>query len=230
MKIPSIKALVPMKHDSERVPGKNHRLLLGKPLFHWILESLSDSKYIDEIIVNTDSKLIEQESARYSKVTTLWRPDFLRGKVGIRALIEYDLKHSQGEYYLQTHCTNPLLKSETIDNAIETFFTQSCHDSLFSVTPLHARFYWPDGNAVNHDPDSPNLRTQDLRPIYEENSCTYIFSRSMFDRRRHRLGENPFLFPIDPYEAIDIDEEFDFKLAEVLMKERLRLKEYKSRK
>ena len=221
MNIPKVKALVPMRHHSARVPGKNLRPLCGRPLFHWIMESLSNSPYIDEIIINTDSEQIAEDATRNFDVTIVWRPDHLLGEmVGIQPLIEYDIANSEGEYYLQTHSTNPLLKTETINHAIETFFSQTEHDSLFTVTPLHTRFYWPDGRPVNHDPDNL-IRTQDLPPIYEENSCIYLFSRAMFDQRKHRLGQRPLMFPIDRFEAVDIDEEFDFTIADILMARRL---------
>ncbi len=221
MNIPPVKALVPMKHHSERVPGKNMRPFCGRPLFHWIMESLSRSRYIVEIIINTDSVEIANDAQRNFDVTILMRPDYLRGDmVPIQPLIEYDLAHSGGEFYLQTHSTNPLLRTETIDRAIEAFFGQRAHDSLFSVTPVQTRFYWPDGTAVNHDPDVL-LRTQDLPPIYEENSCIYIFSRTVFNARKHRFGEHPMMFPMDRFEAVDIDEEFDFFIAESLMAKRM---------
>jgi N-acylneuraminate cytidylyltransferase len=113
-----------------------------------------------------------------------------------------------------------MVTTATIDRAIEAFFAQRGHDSLFTVTPLHTRFYWPDGRAVNHDPEVL-LRTQDLPPMYEENSCLYLFSREVFARRGHRLGSRPMMFPMDRYEAVDIDEEFDFAVAEALMRQRL---------
>lgn len=218
MDIPKIKALVPMKGHSERVPNKNIRLLAGKPVFHWIMEALSKSKYIDEIIVNTDSPEIAKSAKENFNVTVLERPDFLLGDmVSIQPLIAYDLSQTNGDYYLQTHSTNPLVKTETINKAIETFFSQKEHDALFSVTSIKSRFYWPDGKAINHDPKLL-IRTQDLEPIYEENSCLYIFSREANERVTNRLGSKPLMFPIDPLEAGDIDNIEDFYWAEFLLK------------
>lgn len=218
MEIPIIKALVPMKGNSERVPNKNIRLLAGKPTFHWILDSLSKSKYIDEIIINTDSDEISKNASSNFDVTILERPDFLLGdKVSIQPLIEYDLSHSKGEYYLQTHSTNPLLTTETIDNAIEMFFSQKKYDTLFSVTPVKTRFYWKNGLGINHNPKHL-IRTQDLEPIYEENSCFYIFSKETNQNTKNRLGENPLMYPINRLEAVDIDDIDDFYWAEYLLK------------
>jgi len=214
MKIPLVKALVPMKHHSERVKNKNFREIGGKPLFHWILESLSRSKYIDEIIINTDSDLIAEDASKNFNVTILKRPDYLLGDmVSMAPLTKYDLSKTDGNFYLQTHSTNPLLTTNTINKAIETYFSLQHHDSLFTVTSLKTRFYWQNGRSINHDPDNL-IRTQDLPVIYEENSCIYIFSREMFNSRGHRLGKNPYMMPIDRIEAIDIDDESDFLMAE----------------
>jgi len=221
MDIPKIKALVPMKGYSERVPRKNMRLLAGKPCLHWILGTLSECKYIDEIIVNTDSEEIAAEATSNFDVTILKRPDFLLGDmVTIQPLIAYDLSQTSGEYYLQTHSTNPLITLKTIEKGIETFFSQNEHDSLFSVTEIKQRYYWPDGSGVNHDPRKL-LRTQDLTPIYHENSCFYIFSRETNIKTQSRLGSNPIMFPIDRLEAADIDDMDDFYWAEFLLKQRL---------
>lgn len=221
MGIPKIKALVPMKGHSERVPNKNIRMLSGKPVFHWIMESLSKSKYVDEIIINTDSCEIAKNATDNFKVTILNRPDFLLGDmISIQPLIEYDLSKTNGEYYLQTHSTNPLLTTRTIDLAIETYFAQQINDALFSVTEVKTRFYWPDGTGINHDPKHL-IRTQDLKPIYEENSCFYIFSKETNNRVKNRLGSNPIMFPIDKLEAVDIDTIEDFYWAEFLMERKL---------
>ena len=135
--------------------------------------------WIEEIIINTDSEEIAENAEKNFSVTIHERPNYLLGDmVTIQPLIVYDLKNSDGTVYLQTHSTNPLLRTDTIDTALETYFTLGPNDSLFSVTPVQSRFYWEDGSGINHDTNNL-LRTQDLKPIYEENSCLYIFSREI---------------------------------------------------
>ena len=96
------------------------------------------------------------------------------------------------------------------------FFSQKKHDSLFSVTEVKTRFYWPNGNGINHNPKIL-IRTQDLDPIYEENSCFYIFSKETNEKIGNRLGSNPLMFPINKLEAVDIDNREDLYLAEFLL-------------
>ncbi len=223
MKIPQVTALVPMKGHSERVPNKNIRPLMGKPAFHWIMETLSSSKYINEILVNTDSEEIgENAKLNFNKVKVLPRPDFLIGDmVSIQPLIEYDIEQTDAEYFLQTHSTNPLLSVESIDRSIELYFSQNKYDSVFSVTEVKQRFYWPDGGGVNHDP-KVLIRTQDLEPIYHENSCFYIFSKETNRKIKNRLGSNPLMYPIERLEAADIDDMEDFYWAEFLLDRKLK--------
>ena len=222
MKIPKITALVPMKGHSERIPDKNIKPIAGKPCFHWILEALKNSKYINKIVINTDSEEIAKSARENFEVKILIRPDFLIGDmISIQPLIEYDISQTDGEFYLQTHSTNPLVTVETIDKAIETFFNQNDHDALFSVTPIQTRLYWSNGKGINHDPKHL-IRTQDLEPIYEENSCIYIFSKTTNRITKNRLGSNPMMFTMDRLEAADIDNMEDFYWAEFLLLRKLK--------
>ncbi len=220
----SITALVPMKGHSERMPGKNTRLLCGAPLFHWILDSLCQSEYVVDIVVDTDDDAIADDvQKRFSRVTLLSRPEDIRGDyVPMNAIIKYDLTQCRGDHFIQTHSTNPLLTGGTIDAAIARYFDGlGTYDSLFSVTRHQARMYWQDGRPINHDPEEL-LPTQLLDPIYEENSNFYVFSKASFAQSGdRRIGLRPQMFDVNPLEAVDIDEEQDFVLATILMKQRL---------
>lgn len=218
---PPISALLAMKGHSERVPRKNLRPLAGRPLFFWIVDALLSSGVIDQVVVDTDSEEIAEVASRNFPVKILMRPERLHGDmVTINPLIEFELSETPGEIFLQTHATNPLLTPQTIRRAVECFLESPDNDSLFSVTPVQSRFFFEDGRPINHDPEVL-IRTQDLPPIYEENSCIYVFTRTAFEARRNRIGARPRLFPMDRLEAVDIDTEFDFKLADFLMTQRL---------
>ena len=220
MEYPSITALLPMKAHSERVANKNVRPFCGRPLFHWVMGELSRSEYVTHIVVDTDSEEIARSASDNFAVTILMRPERLWGDmVGITPLIDFELSQVEGEVFLQTHSCNPLLTAETIDAAIKAFVESPEHDSLFAVTPVQKRFFWSSGAPVNHDPANM-LGTQDLEPLLEENSNMYLFTRESFQRHRHRIGANPIMFEMDALEAVDIDEESDFTLAEALMRAR----------
>jgi len=216
-------ALVPMRHHSQRVKGKNYRELAGKPLFHHILDTLKSCSEIDSIVVDTDSPIImERVRSQYPEIVLLERPDFLRDDtVPMNEILMYDTAQVEADFYLQTHSTNPLLKAESISKAVQTLLANyPAYDSLFSVTRLQTRLWDQLGRAINHNP-AVLLQTQDLPPVYEENSCIYIFERKNLAEKRNRLGYRPYLFEIDPSEAWDIDEELDFEIADLLMRKRL---------
>ena len=213
-------ALMPMKGESERVPNKNMRDFNGQPLCSVMLDKLVASDLIDQVLINTDSNLIKNFiESRYDKVKIIERPLELRGNdVSMNKIIDYDISQCSADLYLQTHSTNPLLREETITTAIETFIeNKSNKDSLFSVTRFQTRFYTENGEALNHDPEVL-IKTQDLPVLYEENSCIYIFTKEAFEKSKRRIGDNPILFEIDQLEAVDIDVEEEFVLAEKLHK------------
>ena len=218
-------ALVPMRHHSQRVSGKNYRDLAGKPLYQHIIETLLAVPEINEIVVDTDSEpVMNGLSENFPQVKIINRPEHLRADdIPMNEILIHDTEQFPADFYLQTHSTNPLLKSETISRAIKLLITNYPQkDSLFSVTRWQTRFYDQNGNAVNHDPKEL-IQTQNLPPMYEENSCIYIFTRENLIAKRHRISDNAMMFEIPRLEAVDIDEASDFQIADVLMRQRLGL-------
>ena len=220
---PSIVALVPMRHRSERVPGKNYRPFAGRPLYHHIVTGLTACPLISEVAIDTDSPMIMGDAKQhFPQVRLLQRPEHLRaGTIPMNDILLYDISQVAADFYLQTHSTNPLLRTETITRAIELFLSNyPGQDSLFGVTRLQTRLWDQKGCPINHNP-IVLLRTQDLPPVYEENSNLYIFTRHTLETRHNRIGERPLMFEVDRLEAWDIDEELDFQVAEFLYLKRL---------
>jgi CMP-N-acetylneuraminic acid synthetase len=169
--------------------------------------------------VDTDSQPIMQGLRQYfPSVRILERPESLQGDaISMNDILLYDTSQVEADYYLQTHATNPLLRPSTISYAIQSMLAHvPSYDSLFSVTRRQVRLWDAKGRAINHDPDVL-IQTQDLPPVYEENSCLYIFTRQVLLQRHNRLGHSPFMFVMNPAEAWDIDEPLDFDIAEFLM-------------
>ena len=215
-----VTAFVPMRHASARVPGKNYRPFAGRPLYHHIVSTLLAVPYVERVIIDTDSPTITDDArAEFGEsVYVQERPQHLLGEfASIHEILIFDADAvGATELCLHTHSTNPLLRASTISHAIETFVkARPRYDSLFTVTPRQVRFYWPDGRPINHDPDNL-IRTQDLPEVYEENSCLYLFERSVLTQRRNRIGERPMMYPISGDETVDIDDEDSWRLAQAL--------------
>lgn len=219
MRNKKVVALLPMKANSERVKGKNFRQLAGKPLFQWILDALLDNKDIDQVVINTDAKhiLIENGLVESDRVIIRERkPELCGDLVSMNLILADDINNVPADIYLMTHTTNPLITSLTINNALQAFEQNlDKHDSLFTVNKVQTRFYREDMTPVNHDPDNL-IRTQDLEPWYEENSCLFVFTADSFSKTNARIGEKPMFYVTPALESVDIDEPEDWEMASAL--------------
>ena len=213
----NINAILPMRAGSQRVKGKNERIINGKYLYEYIVDTLLHAKLVGNIIINTDITSVSNKYSENKKIIIIERSDHLTGNCNMNNVIDDTLKHTDKDIIIQVHATNPLLKKETIDNAIYTFIrNQKINDSLFGVTKVQKRFWSEDCTPINHNfEDEPT--TQNLEPYFEENSCIYIFSQESFYKNKNRIGAKPYLFEISRVEAWDIDEEEDFEIAKILL-------------
>ena len=213
-------ALLPMKGNSERIPGKNFKDFLGRPLFRWILDTLLSVEEIDEVVINTDAraKFAEIGLKDSDRVRIRDRRKEICGDLtSMNLVLADDVANVEAGTYLMTHSTNPLLSASTIREALVRYRSarEQGYDSLFTVNRFQSRFYRQDGSPVNHDPKNL-LRTQDLPTLYEENSVLYAFSRESFQKIGARIGEKPVMFETPPFESVDIDDQRGWKLAELL--------------
>jgi CMP-N-acetylneuraminic acid synthetase len=206
-----------MKANSERVPNKNFKLIGGKPLYYWMLETIMAIEIIDRVIVNTDAnqELFSNFSGSKKLVIRSRKPSLRGDLVSMNRIIEDDILSDS------THTTNPLISTKTLNNAINIFMkrNKNKYDSLFSATKFQGRFYYEESLAINHNPNEL-LRTQDLPSVYLENSCIYLFEKSIFLNTKTRIGKKPILFETPQLESIDIDTEDDWYLANLLISDK----------
>lgn len=215
-----IVAIVPMRHDSKRVPGKNYRPMGDRPLYHHIVHTLLQVPQVSQVVIDTDSDLIRFDAARnFPQVKVVDRPAQLRADtVPMNDVLLNTIAKFDADLYLQTHSTNPLLSSRTIHEGIDRFLQHfPMYDSCFGVTRVQSRLWDQLCRPVNHNP-AILLRTQDLPPIYEENSCLYLFTRDTLRQQHNRIGVRPMMLEISRREAMDIDEEEDFLIAEMMFR------------
>ena len=217
--MPKVNVILPIRSGSKRIVNKNIKLINNKPLYQFIVHTLKNCKYIEKIIINTDYEIIYDRYRNDKKVNVIKRKDHLKGNCNINYVIKSTLEETSGNYFLQTHVTNPLLKSDTIDNAIELYFKNiEKYSCLFSVHKVQKRFWDSNAEPINHNyTDEPT--TQSLETYYEENSCLYIFSRESFLINDNRIdNNNKKMFEISKKESWDIDDEDDFVMVSKLLK------------
>jgi CMP-N-acetylneuraminic acid synthetase len=213
-----------MKGHSERVPGKNFRPIAGKPLVKWILDSLIEVDAITKVVINTDARELLEEIGVVDSDRVLIRDrkqELCGDMVSMNLILQDDITAVEADSYLMTHTTNPLISAATLLDAIDHIEKNDEADSLFSVNRIQTRFYKGDGEAVNHDPDNL-IRTQDLEPWFEENSCLYLFTQGSFAKTGARIGKHPMMYETPPSESLDIDEPYQWFLAEAVLEKRER--------
>ncbi|MGB0370931.1 MAG: acylneuraminate cytidylyltransferase family protein [Opitutales bacterium] len=213
-------ALLPMKANSERIRGKNFKAFNGKPLFRWMLDKLYSMPEVERIVINTDARhiLAEHGLTEDNKIQIRDRKQELLGDfTSMNRIIEDDIGAVDSEAYLMTHTTNPLLRVETMRNALALYYRNvgSGFDSVFATKKIQGRFYDSECNPINHDPNVLT-RTQDIAPWFEDVSNFYLFSRSSFKSSKARIGSSPKMYVMDPMESMDIDDIETWNFAEIL--------------
>jgi CMP-N-acetylneuraminic acid synthetase len=202
--------------NNQRLPGKNTMLLNGRPTCDYIFETISNVKNIDEKYVYCSDEAIipyikpyEEKGLRYLK-----RDKYLDGfQVKGLEIIDSFVKDVDADIYILTHVTQPFTKRESIKNALEKVVSGE-YDSAFSAVVLQD-YMWKNGKPFNYDMKNI-VRTQDLEPIYMETGAFFIFRKEVFTKLGQRIGNKPYIYEIDQFEAVDIDTAEDFEFAKVV--------------
>ncbi len=213
-----IVAVVPAKGRSTRIPGKNLRMLAGKPLVAHILGALQRCSMIDELYLDSESGAIQQLGADLGVDIIDRPPELASDTTNGNDLLLHAADCVQADIYVQAFATAPLLRTETIDAAIDCLLRSPENDSLFTVIRENSLFWDSERRPVNYDPRQLP-RGQDLAPFYRETTGLYAIRRQALLARKCRIGDCPILFPVDFVEAVDIDYEHDFRMAEFLAAE-----------
>ena len=206
-------AFVPIRLNSKRVVGKNLKMLGGKPLMCYILDTLANIKKIDEVYVYCSQESIKEylpEGVKFLK-----RPEYLdRDETLGKEIYEEFTKTIDADIYILAHTTSPFMKQETVENALDKIVNDG-YDSAFSCEKIQT-FTWYDGKPLNYDlKEIP--RTQTIEPIYVETSAFFMFKRDVWKVHKQRIGFKPYMAQVDKIEGVDIDWPEDFEFAEKIL-------------
>jgi CMP-N-acetylneuraminic acid synthetase len=219
---------LPCRSGSQRVAKKNTRTFANNygGLLSIKINQLLNTINIEKIVVSTDDILVKKIALEFSskKIIIDNRPSYLASsETSTDDLITYLPQIIESEHIMWTHVTSPFITSEIYFEAINKYFeciSTTNFDSLMSVTPLRT-FLWNENGPINYDIEVEKWpRTQTLSPVYEINSGFFIANRSAYINQRNRIGEIPYLFKLDRIESFDIDWPEDFKIGELLYKEK----------
>ena len=209
-------ALVPIKLNNERFPGKNIKTFFdGTPLMHLIQRVCLLAREIDKTYVYCSDESVTE--FLLPDVKFLQRPEYLnRNEYGSNHIIAEFIKTIDADVYLETHATAPFARAETFDFCINKVASGE-YDSAFCAKMLKT-FLWRNGKPLNFDPNN-FPRTQDLPIIYAEAPGAYVFSKNTFLKYGRRVGENPYIHEVSDIEATDIDYPEDFETANIIYRE-----------
>lgn len=206
-------AFVPIKLNNERLPNKNIKSFdNGKPLVHYILNTLGNISEIDKVYVYcSNEKIVHYIPAG---VTVLKRSKHLDGsEISMNEVIQSFMNDVEADVYILSHATAPFLKEESIRKGLNKVLNEG-YDSAFSAHKLQ-EFLWKNQQPFNYDPTNIP-RTQDLEPFYSETCGFYIFGRELFTKYNRRIGFTPYIVEVNQIEGIDIDVMEDFDIANAI--------------
>ncbi len=207
-----IVSFIPIKLNNQRLPGKNTMLLNGKPTCDYIFQTINKIDLIDEKYVYCSDESIKEYMPE--GLTYLKRDSYLDGfQVKGLEIIEKFVQDVDADIYVLTHVTQPFTKSTSIEKALEKVVSGE-YDSAFSAVALQD-YMWMNGKPLNYDMKNI-VRTQDLDPIYMETGAFFIFRKEVFTELGQRIGNNPYIYEIDQFEAVDIDTAEDFEFAKAV--------------
>jgi len=219
--------VIPARSGSKGLPGKNIIKFVGKPLIAHSIEQARGSKYIDRVIVSTDSKRIADISERYGAEVPFIRPKRLAkdhvGTIDVLLHAADFLKRTEGYIFdiiILLHANAPLRSAEDVDSCIELLVKERA-ESVFSVTEAHRNPYF---NMVEVDA-SGKVRLvkkgcfatrQSAPKVFDMNSSIYVWNKSALMNKKKVILENSRIYIMPKVRSVDIDDITDLRIAECL--------------
>lgn len=208
---------IPIKANSERVPGKNLRILNGKKLYQYVCEHVKTAAVFDDVYIDTNSSEIAEYADKMGFRVLERKPELAQNTANGNDLLVYHYNLCpEYDYYFQLFATAPYLQPETIQKCVNRLTASEVYDSVFTATENHG-FYWLNGTPINYRPGILP-RSQDMLPVVEESTGLYGITKESLEKYRCRIGRKPYIYSVSKFEAVDINTEEDLKVAEYVGK------------
>lgn len=212
----TIKALIPVRSGSVRVQNKNIRPFAGSTLLEIKIKQMQRIKELDGVVVNSNSDEMLEIAARLGAETVKRDEYFASNSVSMNDVYKNMAETFPADVVVYANCTSPCMSDSTYSTAINTFLTMPKeYDSLISVSKLK-EFLWKDGKPFNYDLEH-QPRSQDLPENFILlNYGVHVLKKEVMKSCKSIIGKQPYLFPIEKVDAIDIDDQLDFDFAEFM--------------
>ena len=213
-----INVLIAVRGGSKRVPRKNIRPFCGSSMLVLKIEQAFRLHGINNVIVTSDDdemlKIASSLGATAMKRDPYYASDTVpMGDVYVHLASLLDCKD-----ILWTPVTSPLVTDKTIQECIDIYEQKTEYDSVVT-TNIIKEYMWLGDKAINYDPKH-HPRSQDLPDIYALNFAVNILPRELMIKNKNILGDNFYSYMLDEVEALDVDTEYEFMLAEILYQKR----------
>lgn len=209
----STACFIPIKSNSERVPGKNFRVLNGKKLYEYIIEHALEADVFDDIFIDTNSDEIKSFAEKNGCRVIERREELIKNTANGNDLLNHHFElYPDYDCYFQLFATAPYLQPSSIKTCVDTLTNSTEFDSCFTAVK-HQGFFWLNNTSINYRP-CILPRSQDMLPMVEETTGLYGMTRQALEKYRCRIGARPYIHFISKFEAVDINTEEDLKIAE----------------
>ncbi len=229
-------AIIPARGGSKGIPGKNIKPLGGKPLIAYSIHAALEAKTVNRILVSTDDEKIAEVSRKAGAEVSMRPPEISGDKASSESALLHVLEELAGKedyhpdivVFLQ--CTSPLTLAEDIDGTVNSLLSQEA-DSAFSAIRFY-HFIWrrdqnQNAEGINHDKSVRPMR-QDREEQFLENGAIYVFRTEGFRKNHHRFFGNTAIYEMPPQRCLEIDEPYDFELAQNALRNQNRVSRCKT--
>lgn len=219
--------IIPARGGSKRIPKKNIRDFLGKPIIAYSIETALKSNLFDEVMVSTDDEEIAKIARKYGA-----KVPFLRSKVNSddnattadvieEVVLEYEKKEKKFNYFCSIYPTAPFVTANKLKKAME-LLDKTQADAVVPVVrfsfPIQRAFKIDEGKLFMIWPEKMDTRSQDLEPTYHDCGQFYCLEIKSFLDQKKLFTTNTVPMEMPESEVQDIDNEEDWKIAEMKYK------------
>lgn len=210
-------SLIPLRGGSKSIPQKNIKKIAGQPLAAWVLKAATQTQFIDQCYVSTDSQeIVDVVQSLELGVQVVDRPaKFATDEASTESVLLHFMSLVDFDVLVTIQATSPLLTAQDLDAAIARFKEKNL-DSMLSAVRTK-RFFWnDDATPINYNPLCRPTR-QNFAGTLMENGAFYITKREILERYQCRLGGKIGIYEMDEATAVEIDEPEDWERVERLL-------------
>ena len=209
-----ITVLIAVRGGSKRVPRKNVRAFCGSSMLELKVQQALRLEGVNNVVVTSDDDEMLETAEKLGATPMKRDPYYATDTVPMGDVYVHLASTLDCKDILWTPVTSPLVQDKTVQDCIDIYQHLTEYDSVVT-TNIIKEYMWLDNKAINYDPKN-HPRSQDLPDIYALNFAVNILPRELMIKNKNILGDDFYAYMLDEVEALDVDTEYEFMLAEIL--------------